>query len=307
MWMFNPGNPTRGATKMAEEDVYPEFIINKQITMPPFFRCDIPGGGLLETYYPSAAGRKYMKRYYPNGKLVYDLSEGPNTFSYLGFGTGESTQLFGAYFGGPLYPPSFSVNTYVYEIEIDGDVVFSEPTLSLDQLWEVLYDTAGVAPVQSNARYRTVYDYDYAVGGEPIAHGLLVGFVIFALPAETNITIRSSVIVQQRSEPYIEVIEDTKKVVEENSDNGAKGWHVEWMGGVIGAMQKPFLMFHQWIIGDLASVPPAWEGPISFDVLSPFDLDLYEIVWNTSSNPYSSGSVTRGEFLGKTTVYPAWS
>lgn len=307
MWMFNPGNPTRGATKMAEEDVYPEFIINKQITMPPFFRCDIPGGGLLETYYPSAAGQKYMKRYYPNGKLVYDLSEGPNAFSYVGIGNGESTQLFGAWFGDLLLSPDDSANTYVYELEINGDVVFSDSTLSLDQLWAAIDDATGLSPVTFTTRPRTIFDYDYYRLGVQEPHPLSVNLVIFAVPTGVNFTLKSSVIVQQRSEPYVEVIEGTKTVVEENSDNGAKGWHVEWMGGVIGAMQKPFLMFHQWIIGDLASVAPAWEGPIYFDVLSPFDLDLYEILVASNDNPFSAGSVIRGEFLGKTTVYPAWS
>lgn len=299
MWLFNPGNPTRGTTKSSESDERPSFVINRQTSLPPFFRFETPAGGELEKWYPEAVGTKVCKRFYPNGKLVPDMNDGLNEFSYDEIPS-NSNRMYRIYFGGYLTPKSLATDSYYYQLTLNGENVWEGEELSLDDVLAALSAAGGYVPINYNAKpIRVVNPYF-----DP-PWNLYPQLLTFSLPADRPISIDSAI----RSIHYDDDGYESSRgtVARERSAENYSGWHVEWRGGVIGPIQRPFLMYHQWIIGDLASTPPAWQGPLLFDVMSPVDLDLYEIVIASTPNPYGPDGAVRGNLLGRTTLYPAWS
>lgn len=288
MWMFNPGNPVRGTPKTSERDQYPVNAGPAQVSLPHFFRFDIQGNELLEMYYPGVGGDHTVKRVYPNGKLEPDFVEGPNSKSYREFQPRSNNKLYRVAMG-PALPAG-----YKYKLTINGEFITEQSSLSASEVLAALLEKTGIVPESYVVRPWAVWD-DHQTYPVKIYYEILM---LELGPLADLVTIQSHIHYHSDGPGALDYT-----IADEYSD-GSSGWHVEFSGGPIGVIQKPFLMFHTWIIGDLAA---DWQGPIWFDVMMPFDLDLYELLIDDTSNPYSPGSIIRGEFLGKTTVYPTWS
>lgn len=286
MWLFNPGNPVRGTPKTSERDRYPVSAGPNQVSLPHFFRFDILGNALFERYYPGIGGDHTVKRVYPNGKLEPGSVYGPNSKSYREFLPRNNNKLYRVAMG-PALPSG-----YLYSLSINGEVIAVQASLSAEEVLEALQAETGIVPVSHAVRPWATWD-EMRDPSVKIHHEILT----LVLDQSADVVIQSHI--QHQTET-----DEIDYIFASEYSDGASGWRVEFSGGPIGVIQRPFLLFANWIIGDLAA---DWQGPIWFDVMMPVDLDLYELLIDDTSNPYSPGTIIRGEFLGKTTVYPAWS